>query len=620
MIGIETRLQITQEEKVFIDDFLYQCNRVAHQAYQRVQKGLLLSDNIYAFITRQGFTSAQANSIQSQIEQWISLDKTHHKQREKVLTETIEGLEKSLKNLVQEKEILEKKVSLSKKDQEKITYLKRSIFHKHRRLLSKKEALEKLVTEKPHRVFGGKKLLKQRSDIKNQADLTLWKQNWKQKRYEQMCFIGRGDKPYGNPTIQINPYDNTLTLRLTETQANARIQAEAERLNKSFDKVPQRLMFKRIILLIQFEKMDLLKQAQALNLPITISIYKKLTPSGKRRQRQGKALLEKDRAYYVHASFELPKPEVIHKRNYGVLGIDQNAWGLAWCMVKPDGNVYKHEGKVLKGILKIKRNGKTKEQIQAQVHQHIQTLTDLAERFHVAIAIEALDFFKARTQSREKGKTYARMISTLNTSQFKELLQTKCRKQGIALHQVDPRYTSVLGFAKYGLRNNFSVDQAGAFMIGRKGALGKIWKPFPVTAHDKNGNPYSNNIMKKREKRQEDRLFNQVIYYNESVNPAQPIPLSDQSSTRIRLSQVGWGYRNWQKVLGVNRHLWPKILSSVRLWKTTLKAHPATAKKLAPYKLPCVGGDEESVQVGKRLEIPVVEMPYVPISTDLVNG
>jgi IS605 OrfB family transposase len=570
-------------------------------------KKLLTSEKLYAFITKQGFTSEQSKSIQSQVDQWIALDKTHHEQKQKVLTETMEGLEKSLKILIQEKETLEKKATLSNNDKKKRVFLKKSLFYKHRRLLSKKEALKKLSTEKPHRVFGGKRLLKQRSDIKHQADLNVWKHDWKQKRYENLCLIGSGDKPYGNGTIQLNPWDNTLTLRLTENQANVRIQTEADRLKKSFHKVPQRLMFKRIVLPIHFEKAELLKQAQALRLPITISIHNKLTPSGKRRKRQGKALLEKDRAYYVHASFELPKPQVIHKRNYGVLGIDQNAWGLAWCMVKPDGNVYKHEGKVLKGNLKVKRQGKTKEQIKTQVHQHIQTLTNLAECFHVAIAIEALDFFKARTQSREKGKNYARMISTLNTSQFKELLHAKCVKRGIALHQVDPRYTSVLGFAKYGLRHNFLVDQAGAFMIGRKGALGKIWKPFPVKTHDKERKPFSTNIMKKREKQQEDRLFNQVIYYNESVNPAQPIPLSDQSSTRIRLSQVGWSYRDWQKVLGLNRSLWPKILSSARLWKTTLKAYPATAKKLAPYKLPCVGGGKECMQVGKSLEFPVVE-------------
>jgi IS605 OrfB family transposase len=609
MIGINTRLHLVEEEKVILETFLHQCNRTAHQAYQRLKKGKLIPQNLYSFIKKQGLTSDQTNSVRIQVEQWINLDKVYLEEKEKALTDIVNGVEKNLKLLIKEKRKLVKKVMLTNKEQEKLKFLNQAIFHKHRRKVNKENILKNLPHQKSHRVFGGKKLLTQRSTIdpKDKGALASWQKFWQQ-RYKSMVFVGIGDSPYGNPTIQINPWDNTLTLRLTETQANARIQAEAKRLKRPFDKVPQRLMFKRITLPIYFEQIALLKEAQALNLPITIQIKKKLTPSGKRHKRQGKLFTEKDMDYYVHVSFELPKPEVKHKRTYGVLGIDQNAWGLAWCMVKPDGNVYKHEGKVLKGNLKVKRNGKTKEQIQAQVHQHIQTLTDLAERFHVAIAIEALDFFKARMQSREKSKNYAKMISTLNTSQFKALLHAKCQKRGIALHQVDPRYTSVLGFAKYGLRHNFSVDHAGAFMIGRKGALGKVWKPRPIPTHSKKGDLLSKTFMKQLKVKQDVRLFDQVIYYNESVNPAQPIPLSDQ---RIRLSQVGWGYRDWQKVLGLNRSLWLKILSSARLWKTTLKAHPATAKKLAPYKLPCVGSDEESVQVGKCLEIPVVERPYV---------
>jgi hypothetical protein len=46
---------------------------------------------------------------------------------------------------------------------------------------------------------------------------------------------------------------------------------------------------------------------------------------------------------YVHASFELPKAIPITSRHRGVLGVDINAWGVAWCITTHDGNVMKDQ-------------------------------------------------------------------------------------------------------------------------------------------------------------------------------------------------------------------------------------------------------------------------------------
>ncbi|GAC1525773.1 MAG: hypothetical protein NVS2B4_02000 [Ramlibacter sp.] len=64
-------------------------------------------------------------------------------------------------------------------------------------------------------------------------------------------------------------------------------------------------------------------------LPVTMRVLHRLQPDG-------------TRAWYVQASIDLPtgfEPETAASREAGVLGLDFNARGVAWCAVKPDGNM-----------------------------------------------------------------------------------------------------------------------------------------------------------------------------------------------------------------------------------------------------------------------------------------
>src|SRR5207247_10615108 len=48
-----------------------------------------------------------------------------------------------------------------------------------------------------------------------------------------------------------------------------------------------------------------------------------------------------NRAWYVQASVDVPtgfQPDTARSREVGVMGLDFNARGVAWCVGKPDGN------------------------------------------------------------------------------------------------------------------------------------------------------------------------------------------------------------------------------------------------------------------------------------------
>lgn len=620
MIGISTQLNLKPEEASCLEGLMLLMNQVSRQAYQRISKNKMALSSIRIFAISQGLTNDQAKSVISQVEGWLDLDKANRKNNKKSLEEIIQGIKAKLSLLNTEIETLEAKPTLAKKQKKNLEFLKQSVFQKHRRQYNLQQRLDNLDNTSNAHIFGGEKLLSKRSRIEasDKEALSSWNYQWKSQRDKSVVFVGGADQSYGNQTAQIDLSNKTLTLRLTETQAVTRIKAEAKRLKKPFDKVPQRLSLKRITMDVHFKQEHLLRQAQALNLPITVQIKHKLTPKGEKHRRQGKNLVPEDYGYYVHASFNLPAPPTIHKHQYGVLGIDQNSWGLSWCIVKPDGNIASSEGVHLKGDIPIQKNNKTSDQIQAQVHEAVKTLTELAEKFHCAIGIEDLDFSRARNHAREKGKGYAKMIHALNTAKLKESLHSRCLKRGIALHQVDPKWTSVSGYVKYGLKNNLSVDQAAGMTIARKALLGKHWKPFPIKTHSKEGKPLSEWFKKQLEAKQDKKLFEQTIYYKESVNPSQSFPEVYQ---RINFGSLGWTWKDWQRVLGKGRTTWKKKLTSFPDFLLSLEAFPATAEKLAPLKdrfFPA--GEDSAWDSGVVLANPGLQKQTVPKSTDLMNG
>ena len=428
-----------------------------------------------------------------------------------------------------------------------------------------------------HRVFGGKKRLQQRNRLHENgspyADLAHWQREWTQARESEVWLLGDGSRTGSNQSAQLDLDDRTLTLRLTEPQAQARLQTEAKRLGVPMEKVPGKLRFKRLTVHdVRFApRMEAdLRQAQALGLPITVSLNLKPSPKGR-----------DDLGCYLHASYTLPKPPLVTSHHQGVLGVDLNAGGLSWCIATPEGNVMKASteghggtGQALKGTLQLKLRHRSADQAQAAVQAAVNTLVGLAETYGVAIAYEDLDFSKAKAGLREQAPGYARMLSTLRTAGFADALASRCRKRGLPLHKVDPSWTSVAGFAKYGLRNALSIDQAAAFAIARKALLGRHGTDRPVPTHSQaSGKKFSPAFVRKLQTQREAY----TVRFEESVRFAQPLPLPIQ---RILSGHKPLAWRHVRKVLGPDRKDWVRRLTQSPV--EGLKADPFPAKPSRP--------------------------------------
>ena len=71
---------------------------------------------------------------------------------------------------------------------------------------------------------------------------------------------------------------------------------------------------------------------------------------------------------------------------------------------------------------------------------------------------------------------YNDMLSQFATSQFKDLLIRKTERLNMKLHLVNPSYSSIGGFTKYGYSNKLPVDVAASLWLARQSLYGKTFK------------------------------------------------------------------------------------------------------------------------------------------------
>ncbi|MGB7421944.1 MAG: hypothetical protein WA917_08720 [Comamonas sp.] len=151
-----------------------------------------------------------------------------------------------------------------------------------------------------------------------------------------------------------------------------------------------------------------------------------------------------------------------------------------------------------------------------------------AKRLKLAVAIENLDFTtkKLTAKAGRVNKRYNDMLGAMPSSQFEEMVAHACEREHLMLYSVNPLYSSVGGFAKYGRANRMNADTSAALWIGRQALYGELGKTELTRAAVKH-------------------IDERLVF---SHLPATPM----QSMTALAGAQwrdVAWG-------LGSNRKLW----------------------------------------------------------------
>lgn len=86
------------------------------------------------------------------------------------------------------------------------------------------------------------------------------------------------------------------------------------------------------------------------------------------------------------------------------------------------------------------------------------------------VAVEKLDFKVKRSELiSNRSKKYNTMLSSLPYRIYGSIVKSKCAKNKVYLHEVNPAWTSYIGNIKYAIPRKMSVHTAASFVIARRG-------------------------------------------------------------------------------------------------------------------------------------------------------
>ncbi|MEQ8464877.1 hypothetical protein [Coleofasciculus sp. E1-EBD-02] len=185
----------------------------------------------------------------------------------------------------------------------------------------------------------------------------------------------------------------------------------------------------------------------------------------------------KDLRWFWAVTVDLSIPKRVTKpRQYGCIGIDINPKSIGYAAVDHDGNL------VTKGRLSFDVSSKRRGQTIAIIADVCNSLVNLALYFGVPICFENLDFNTKKTQLRERGKKYSRMLSNFAYSRFIEQLVLQCGNAGIEVIRRNPAWSSFLALVKYARMYGMGSNEAAALVLARRAMNLSERLPRSITA------------------------------------------------------------------------------------------------------------------------------------------
>jgi IS605 OrfB family transposase len=618
LITYETRLRLNKAQESLISELCATHGKAVRQAFAcQFRDGLTSSETYYLLQREFGLTSAQVGSAQNVAEmlykRQLEADKFLNSKLEagiKARKEAIEDANRALKSFAKQLEskqqlagelapaVISKKTkrfvdtlsdirSLKDKIARKCRWLamkKKGLVHKERKLL---ELTEQLNEGKVSVCFGSKRLLAQ-NPMNNKDSIfdsyESWRAEWNLRRHNQLVSIGRADAPCGNPEVQWHPDSNVLRIRLTDSQAKVRMQELAEQtaqdvLNGKSPKCCNLRMKARFIEIPNVDFSGHLDKASGLS-----KARQHLQAlSGKVPMTSKIVIRDNDgeRKYHLQISVNTAAPSAHSTRERGALGLDFNAKGVAWSVVKPDGNLEAGQQGFIPWSLRNEPSGS----VSVQVGTVAKRLAQIALKYNVAMAIENLDFSNTKAKVTAsyvdaKGRKFNAILSSLASSKFKEMVQKNCRENGIGLYFVNPCYSSVGGFAKYGYLTRASVDEAASHWIARQALYGQTYKRREMGSNE----------------------FGVKLFKEKLGLHGQPY-----SAKQSKSAADGLTWRTVSLALGQHRFLWQRNLRELIVSQVATTLPISVVADIEPEK-----GIEETVRSIARQASCAVDLKLIP--------
>ena len=438
---VTTELKLNKEYNQlvgkYISDYIELFNKIQRLTFHRIKNyyiknGKITQEDkniIYAqFKEEFNLTTRAIDAIMSNMLGRYEAIKELKKFEQKSLERKISTLEKELTRLKDERTLQRINLNNNLKDFNFVKYknLKIKIYWKENRLNTKKQKLKNLKNEietgKYKVCFGTKKLLQK--DYKE----------FVKKRDSEIYFLGRAGEKSCNNNFQVEYSSKT-------NQFYFRIRKEIDLDNDKF-------------VYGQFN----FNNKNHTNLLKNLLRTKESALTYRIKIKDNRVFLQ------IIYNFEHNKDLCITRNSYGVVGVDFNKGFVSVSETDKYGNLintFNIDYQYSKG------NETTND------FQYIATrLKDYCLNTGKDLVIEKLNFTEKKDNLiSKKGKKYNEMLSSLAYSKFDSIITSKCAKNKIFLHKVNPAWTSWVAKQKYCPKMKLSIHSGASYVIARRGML-----------------------------------------------------------------------------------------------------------------------------------------------------
>lgn len=325
------------------------------------------------------------------------------------------------------------------------------IHNKKRYLHRLKERLEVLldsIKEKRVRLCVGSRSLfrAQHNLAANGYDShEVWLEDWRKARSRQIFCIGSKDEALGNQTASWQG-DGTLRLRVPpalEPKYGQYLVLLLKRFRR--EGVQEQVDAIAKMAAQRDERGKLLEDAQGLSWRLV-----------RRRSKHGVT-------WVAQVSYDRAPVARFSDDRLGAWGLDFNPDHVAMTRVDRFGNP------VERATFALDLRGKSTEQAMAILGDASAWAVGLCVRDGVPLCAEMLDFRKRKSELRERGAGYARMLSQFAYSAFHEFTDRRAAACGVEVRRHNAAFTSVIGGAKFGQGYALSAHHAAGAAIARRG-------------------------------------------------------------------------------------------------------------------------------------------------------
>ena len=436
---ITTELKLNKEYNQlagrYISDYIELFNKIQRLTFHRIKnyyikngKITLEDRNIIHAQLKEEFnlTSRAIDAILSNMLGRYEAIKELKEFERKSLERKISTIEKDLTKLKDERTLQRVSLNNNSKDFNFVKYknLKIKIYWKQNRLNTKKQKLKNLESEietgKYKVCFGTKELL--------QKDYS----KFIKKRDSEIYFLGRA----GDSSCNLN----------FQAEYNSKINQFYFKIRKEIDLDNDKFVYG------QFNFNNKIYTNLLKNLLRT----KESALTYRIKIKEDKVLLQ------IIYNFKHNKDLCVTRNSYGVIGVDFNKGFVSVSETDKYGNLintFNIDYQYSKG------NQTTND------FQYIATrLKDYCLNTGKDLVIEKLNFTKKKDNLISKrGKKYNEMLSSLAYSKFDSIITSKCAKNRIFLHKVNPAWTSWIAKQKYCPKMKLNIHSGASYVIARRG-------------------------------------------------------------------------------------------------------------------------------------------------------